>query len=622
MQFYSPPSRNMNWDHASSRVNSFVRKHLKFLAKRLRHHLVDLRDNRGKRRHFMSLLNLTFVAFLAGCRSASDFEFLSSQLDIDDPLRRGGKAGRIPRSTLYDYWKLLDPPQLHAVLVDQVRHMNRRAQLAPRDLPCGVVTIDGKSFGAISHDADGLALDISSDKLHPAFHVRVLRAVLSSSDAKIAIAQQLIHSNEGEISALPRFMTSLCHSYRGAHMFDIFDVDAGLLSKATFGFVDQTLKCGFIAALKGNQLSLYQQARRLLIPKLKDQDPEAISDWEPAHGKEIRRSLFRSSDLDGFQGWSNLRQTWLVRQETREKVAMTYAEFQNEQKKQERRNKRGRKRMTPEKLSLPVLLPGKTPESIPELAALLQPESSDSSAASESTDDKPKKTKPKPKLRASSKARKPKKTTRSQRSANSNSRLKSAQVEMSFDSANKQSPSEPTTIQSGSQDSEASPIPSAKQDSPICSDDLQSSIDAELHKNREDEIEQRYLSADGYLITVIYRFFVTNLTYNRLSPAQILRVVRNHWAVENDCFHSLDVLWREDAPALCSDGNALLGLGILRLLAYNCLQQMRCRYVRVKRQRSNLSDPMPWKELFALIGLALTRLNLPLQAASVPIPSG
>jgi thioredoxin reductase len=47
------------------------------------------------------------------------------------------------------------------------------------------------------------------------------------------------------------------------------------------------------------------------------------------------------------------------------------------------------------------------------------------------------------------------------------------------------------------------------------------------------------------------RYFATNLLWNRLTPAQILLVVRNHWSVENDCFHSLDVQWGEDRPASC-----------------------------------------------------------------------
>jgi hypothetical protein len=37
------------------------------------------------------------------------------------------------------------------------------------------------------------------------------------------------------------------------------------------------------------------------------------------------------------------------------------------------------------------------------------------------------------------------------------------------------------------------------------------------------------------------RYFITNLDPDRLAPAQILRLVRRHWGIENDCFKSLDL---------------------------------------------------------------------------------
>ena len=37
----------------------------------------------------------------------------------------------------------------------QVRTLWRNKLLAPLGLPCGVIAIDGKSLGALDHDADG-----------------------------------------------------------------------------------------------------------------------------------------------------------------------------------------------------------------------------------------------------------------------------------------------------------------------------------------------------------------------------------------------------------------------------------------------------------------------------------
>ena len=48
--------------------------------------------------------------------------------------------------------------------------------------------------------------------------------------------------------------------------------------------------------------------------------PEAQTDWERRNGKCIRRQLWRTGSMEGFENtagkWTHLRQTWLVRQET------------------------------------------------------------------------------------------------------------------------------------------------------------------------------------------------------------------------------------------------------------------------------------------------------------------
>jgi hypothetical protein len=78
--------------------------------------------------------------------------------------------------------------------------------------------------------------------------------------------------------------------------------------------------------------------------------------------------------------------------------------------------------------------------------------------------------------------------------------------------------------------------------------------------------------------------------------------------VENDCFHSLDVQWREDAPAICTKGKALLSLGMLRVLAYNWLQHLRCRHVRVLSEKIPEGRPMPWEDIFLLVSDCLRSL--------------
>ena len=106
----------------------------------------------------------------------------------------------------------------------------------------------------------------------------------------------------------------------------------------------------------------------------------------------------------------------------------------------------------------------------------------------------------------------------------------------------------------------------------------------------------------GGKIEVEDRFFIASLAWDFLTPEQILLLVRNHWAVENDCFNSLDLQWREDAGPWCTQGVAIWGLGVLRLLAYNTAQILRRRRLRKKKRPDGTqAAPMSWRSLFKSI---------------------
>jgi hypothetical protein len=119
------------------------------------------------------------------------------------------------------------------------------------------------------------------------------------------------------------------------------------------------------------------------------------------------------------------------------------------------------------------------------------------------------------------------------------------------------------------------------------------------------------------------RYFATNVLWNRLNPPQILLVVRNHWSVENDCFHSLDVQWGEDRPAWCARGRAVIVLGWMRLLAYNLTQSLRRRHLRKTHPKMTTTTPWPWRSLFRLIASVLPALvsKWPQYANSLPLPA-
>jgi len=96
------------------------------------------------------------------------------------------------------------------------------------------------------------------------------------------------------------------------------------------------------------------------------------------------------------------------------------------------------------------------------------------------------------------------------------------------------------------------------------------------------------------------RYYLTNLHQGRLKAEQILKVVREHWGIENNCYWSLDCVWDEDSKTWSSKGLAIQTLGVLRLMAYNLLGQMRYRYLRKREERRS------WQEWFDLVLIVIT----------------
>jgi predicted transposase YbfD/YdcC len=104
------------------------------------------------------------------------------------------------------------------------------------------------------------------------------------------------------------------------------------------------------------------------------------------------------------------------------------------------------------------------------------------------------------------------------------------------------------------------------------------------------------------------RFFITNVHLGCLTPSQILRVVREHWSIENDCNWTLDQVLCEDDTPMCAAGTATLTLGFLRLLAYNLMQLARRKHLRPRTPKpEDDGAKLPWCEVPRAFAIALTR---------------
>jgi len=259
--------------------------------------------------------------------------------DVEDMTRSLGSWARtlVPESvsdtTLDTEAQRLDADYLLNKLVGRVRGFHRSKMLAPVALPCGVVTVDGKNLATLDHNADGTGHKRSkkNEKWHlnteqerkrgkSYFLMPALRATLTSAEAKPCIYQLPLPPGKGESTLFAQMLTELKRAYGHGDMFHIIDTDAGLTS---LGNANATVSGGFdyVSGLKGNQPELFYEAQALLLPLAETEKPEVVTPWECRNGKRIRRLLWRSNELAGFENsvgkWDHLEQVWLVRQETR-----------------------------------------------------------------------------------------------------------------------------------------------------------------------------------------------------------------------------------------------------------------------------------------------------------------
>jgi hypothetical protein len=237
---------------------------------------------------------------------------------------------RISDTTMAAELCRMDEAELLERLCKQVREYGRKKQLAPVFVPVGIATVDGKNLATLDHHAQGSGHKRSSQTAKwappegdmpgkPYWLMPALRVTLSSAEATPCIYQEPLLPGEGEETAGPRVVDALHREYGRSSLFEVLDFDAGFASLA---LADQINKLGYayIIGLKDNQPSLYAQAQETLGRQALTQAPEAQTDWERRNGRRIRRLLYRTNDLLGFETtagcWRHLRQVWWVRQET------------------------------------------------------------------------------------------------------------------------------------------------------------------------------------------------------------------------------------------------------------------------------------------------------------------
>ena len=114
-------------------------------------------------------------------------------------------------------------------------------------------------------------------------------------------------------------------------------------------------------------------------------------------------------------------------------------------------------------------------------------------------------------------------------------------------------------------------------------------------------IRRDRLDDDGQVLDTDDRYYITSLSRDALTGEQWIQVTRGHWAVENNCHHTWDAVFREDdRPWIVAEPRATLAVMLLRRIAYNILT-----LYRSVTMRSAGSQMAAWRDLMRWIHNAL-----------------
>jgi hypothetical protein len=274
----------------------------------------DKRKPRGKRWPLAAILAAIVLGIMAKARSVRELEDKTE--DMGTLRLQFGIRRRVPRSTIGRVAaRAVAPSELQAHLARTIRAEQRRKTLAPTELPVGCVALDGKGIRSVHRKA----VNADCQEVHPQdgvayYKYLVFRAVLMSSRPKLCIGQETVPGTTNEMGCFAKFFGWLMEWFGRSGLFEVVFTDSGSTSKDNAALVNQANK-GYVLGLKENQPELLREAKRLLVPQLRGQPPEAeTAGWEKDHrGRWIKRQMWRTFEIAGYLDWPHLQQAIVVR---------------------------------------------------------------------------------------------------------------------------------------------------------------------------------------------------------------------------------------------------------------------------------------------------------------------
>jgi len=290
----------------------------------------DPRGKKGRQIAWRSLAGLLAVGMVARKTSLRKVSEQSRPKRMHKNVRRFLRLRRrkVSASKVRDTILDVDWKQTREGVVDSVKKEHRLGNLAPVDLPFGVVAIDGKGGAKIEDDqqfghpyvqrVEPEQNDEEELSEQPYGLIRFHRTCLVSAPGTVCIDQRPIPGDTNEIGALPKTLETLWDAYNRTNLFEMILADAGNCSEGCARQIDEK---GYLYGLrlKKNTGKIHREAVRRLggrddgkwtfraTEKLDPGEPD-IELRDRSDGKDIVYRLWTTSlGEPGYMEWEHAR---------------------------------------------------------------------------------------------------------------------------------------------------------------------------------------------------------------------------------------------------------------------------------------------------------------------------
>jgi hypothetical protein len=252
------------------------------------------------------MLHAVLAGLCAGCKSLAQVEQLSN--DFGRGARKMlGLWRRVPDTTLRDLLVRISPSAMRGLLWQQVRQAQRQKVLRPDGLPCGVLSIDGKTTAIRSWQAGYAQRQVqAATKSKPASAkglVRTLTCSLLSSRVPVCIDAAPIPPDTNEDGYFCTAVDRLLSLFRRFDLFRMVVADAGPCSLRNATHL-RSKGLHYMFTLNNKQPTLYAEAQRLLADLPQSQALACTS--EACRGGVEERRIFITKEMAAFLDWDHL----------------------------------------------------------------------------------------------------------------------------------------------------------------------------------------------------------------------------------------------------------------------------------------------------------------------------